>query len=98
MDAVMKKGIGWLLLAALLLTLFPGAAVAEEETGIELESETSETVGGFIIDLMGEIPKENVKYPSISYGDYDFTIVSVRDRRIEKLRIEIVEREEDSDD
>ena len=36
MDAVMKKGIGWLLLAALLLTLFPGAAVAEEETGIEL--------------------------------------------------------------
>ena len=70
----------------------------EEETGIELESETSETVGGFIIDLMGEIPKENVKYPSISYGDYDFTIVSVRDRRIEKLRIEIVEREEDSDD
>ena len=70
----------------------------EEETGIELESETSETVGGFIIDLMGEIPKEKVKYPSISYEDYDFTIVSVRDRRIEKLRIEIVEREEDSDD
>ena len=70
----------------------------EEETGIELESETSETVGGFIIDLMGEIPKEKVKYPSISYGDYDFTIVSVKDRRIEKLRIEIVEREEDSDD
>ena len=70
----------------------------EEETGIELESETSETVGGFIIDLMGEIPKENVKYDSISYEDYDFTIVSVKDRRIEKLRIEIVEREEGSDE
>lgn len=70
----------------------------EEETGIELESETSETVGGFIIDLMGEIPKENVKYDSLSYEDYDFTIVSVKDRRIEKLRIEIVEREESSDD
>jgi putative hemolysin len=70
----------------------------EEETGIELESETSETVGGFIIDLMGEIPKENVKYDSISYEDYDFTIVSVKDRRIEKLKIEIVEREEGSDE
>ena len=70
----------------------------EEETGIELESETSETVGGFIIDLMGEIPKENVKYDSISYEDYDFTIVSVKDRRIEKLRIESVEREEGSDE
>lgn len=70
----------------------------EEETGIELESETSETVGGFIIDLMGEIPKENVKYAPISYENYDFTIVSVKDRRIEKLRIEIVEREEESDD
>lgn len=36
MDAVMKKGIGCLLLAALLLTLLPGAALAEEEPGIEL--------------------------------------------------------------
>lgn len=70
----------------------------EEETGIELESETSETVGGFIIDLMGEIPKENVRYDSLSYEDYDFTIISVKDRRIEKLRIEIVEREDGSDD
>ena len=70
----------------------------EEETGIELESETSETVGGFIIDLMGEIPKENVKYTPVSYEDYDFTILSVKDRRIEKLRIDIIEREESSDE
>ena len=70
----------------------------EEETDIELESETSETVGGFIIDLMGEIPRENVKYDPITYEDYRFTILSVKDRRIEKLRIEIIEREEDSDE
>lgn len=70
----------------------------EEETDIELESETSETVGGFLIDLMGEIPRENVKYDPISYEDYDFTILSVKDRRIEKLRIDIVEREETSDE
>ena len=65
---------------------------------MELESETSETIGGFIIDLMGEIPREKVKYKPISYEDYDFTILSVKDRRIEKIRIEKVEREEDPDE
>ena len=70
----------------------------EEETGVELESETSETVGGSIIDLMGEIPREKVRYKPISYEEYDFTILSVKDRRIEKIRIEKVEREEGSDE
>ena len=66
----------------------------EKETDIELESDTSETVGGFIIDLMGEIPKENVKYGTINYEKYDFDILSVKDRRIEKLRIKINENTE----
>ena len=70
----------------------------EEETGVELESETSETIGGFIIDLMGEIPKENFQYSPISYEDYDFTIMSVKDRRIEKVRINIRNTEEESDE
>ena len=50
------------------------------------------------IDLMGEIPREKVKYKPIAYEDYDFTILSVKDRRIEKIRIEKVEREEDPDE
>lgn len=70
----------------------------EEETDVELESETSETVGGFIIDLLGEIPRENVRYKPISYEDYSFTILSVKDRRIEKIRIEKTEREDVSDE
>ena len=70
----------------------------EEETDVELESETSETVGGFIIDLLGEIPRENVKYKPISYEDYSFTILSVKDRRIEKIGIEKTEREDVSDE
>ena len=70
----------------------------EEETDIELESESSETVGGFIIDLMGEIPRQNVKYAPVDYEDYRFTIMSVKDRRIEKLKIEVIEREEDGDE
>ncbi len=70
----------------------------EEETGIELESENSETINGFITDLMGEIPRENVKYDSIIYENYAFDILEVRDRRIEKLRIKILPEEESSDD
>jgi putative hemolysin len=67
----------------------------EEKTGVELESDTSETIGGFIIDLMGEIPKEDVKYPPVLYDMYDFTILSVKDRRIEKIRIDIRDKEPD---
>lgn len=70
----------------------------EEETDIELESESSETVGGFLIDLMGEIPRQNVKYAPVDYEDYRFTIMSVKDRRIEKMKIEVVEREEDGNE
>ena len=70
----------------------------EEEAGIELESETSETVGGFIIDLMGEIPRENVRYAPVSYRQYDLTILKVRDRRIEKVRIDITDRKDPEDE
>ena len=45
---------------------------------------------------MGEIPRENIKYNPVSYEDYDFTILSVKDRRIEKIRIEKAEREDGS--
>lgn len=68
----------------------------DDETPISLESDNSETIGGFIIDLMGEIPKEDIKYSPIRFEDYDFTILEVKDRRIERVRIDIVD--EDSDD
>lgn len=67
----------------------------DEETGVELESDNSETIGGFIIDLMGEIPKEDIKYDPICFEDYEFTILSVKDRRIEKLKIIIKESAEE---
>lgn len=66
----------------------------EDETGVKLESETSETIGGFIIDLSGEIPKEKKKYAPVRYENYEITILEVKDRRIEKARIEIIDNEE----
>lgn len=59
-----------------------------EEIGSDFESETSETIGGFILDILGEIPDENDDEKSVlTYGDYTFTIESVKDRRIEKVKI-----------
>ena len=68
-----------------------------DELHVDLESENSETVGGFIIDLMGEIPKEEVKYKPIQYGNLSFTILEVKDRRIEKMKIEILPEEPTED-
>ena len=64
-----------------------------EEIHIDLESDNSETIGGFIIDLMGEIPKENLEYKPIRYENLSFTILEVKDRRIEKVKIEILPEE-----
>ena len=70
----------------------------EKETGVELESETSETIGGFIIDLMGEILKERVKYEPVKFENYEFTILKVKDRRIEKIRIVKLEQKDEDNE
>lgn len=63
----------------------------EDETGIKLESETSETIGGFIIDLTGEIPREKKTYSPIYFENYQFDIIKVKDRRIEQAKISVLE-------
>ena len=70
-----------------------------EELGTDLESENSETVGGLLIDIMGEIPSDGYVNREIRIGRYVFTILSVRERRIERVRLKINEEEaEESDD
>lgn len=62
----------------------------DEETNISLESENSETIGGFIIDILGEIPGEEDKNREITFENYLFTILSVKERRIEKVKVQIL--------
>ena len=64
-----------------------------ECTGLKLDSETSETIGGFLIDILGEIPDEDERDRVIEYENCTFTILSVKERRIEKVKIEITEEE-----
>ena len=62
-----------------------------DELDISLESENSETIGGFIIDILGEIPDEEDVDRIVEFENYVFKILSVADRRIERVEIKINE-------
>ena len=66
-----------------------------EELGINLESDNSETLGGFIIDLLGEIPTDEKKDKTVKFKNYIFTILSVKDRRIENIKMQILPEQEE---
>lgn len=63
----------------------------DEELGIDLTSETSETIGGFLIDMLGEIPDENDVGRIIEFKNYQFKIMAIQDRRIERVKIYILD-------
>ena len=63
----------------------------DEELGIDLQSENSETIGGFIIDMLGEIPDENDVGRIVAFENYEFKIMAVQDRRIERVKIYILD-------
>lgn len=68
-----------------------------EELNLDLDSENSETLGGFLLEILGEIPPEDEKdHPVVEYKNYTFKIEEVLDRRIEKVRLIINLPEEDS--
>ncbi len=57
---------------------------------LNLESEEHETIGGLIIDLLGEIPDEDeTEERIIELENYIFKIESVKDRRIDKVKLYI---------
>lgn len=60
-----------------------------EDYGIKLESENSETIGGFIIDILGVIPNDESINKIVTYENYDFKILNIADRRIEKVEMKI---------
>ncbi len=63
-----------------------------EATGLKITSESSETIGGFIIDILEEIPDEGNKDKwEIKFENLIFNIQSVKDRRIEKITLRILD-------
>lgn len=68
----------------------------DEELGIDLQSDSSETIGGFLLDILGEIPEESDIGRIIEFEDYKFKIMSIRERRIERVKIYILEKPEEN--
>ena len=68
-----------------------------ESTGINLESDNSETIGGFIIDILGEIPDEKDEGREVEFENFKFKIMSIGERRIERIKIYILDHKEEVD-
>ena len=68
-----------------------------EKTGSDLESQTSETIGGFLIDQIGEIPEDGYVNKNVEYENYTFNIISVSGRRIKRIKMTINDKEESNE-
>lgn len=67
-----------------------------EELHINLQSDNSETIGGLIIDILGEIPNDDDHEERIiEYNNCIFTIESIKERRIETIKLHITSKEEE---
>ncbi|MEG0771969.1 hemolysin family protein [Clostridium sp.] len=52
----------------------------------DIESEHSETIGGFVVDLLGSIPNDG-EDEVVEYENLIFKIEDVKEKRIEKVRV-----------
>ncbi|QOX62730.1 HlyC/CorC family transporter [Anoxybacterium hadale] len=69
-----------------------------DELLLDLESEEHETIGGLIIDLLGEIPDEDeTEERIVEFGNCVFKIESVKDRRIDKVKLFIAPETKNDD-
>ncbi len=57
-----------------------------ENLDLDLKSENADTIGGFVMDLMGSIPCD-VEESLLEYENLVFKIEKLDEKRIEKLKI-----------
>lgn len=63
-----------------------------EKNDFEKVTEEVETLAGLILELLGEIPQQG---QHVTYGRYDFEILSVDDRRIKEVKLTVGDEPED---
>lgn len=68
-----------------------------EHVGVDLPDDEYDTIGGFVISLLGYLPKDG-EMNELDYENLHFTILNLEDKRIGKLKVEIRPVEEDEDD
>ena len=70
-----------------------------DEIHVNLVSESSETIGGFIIDILGEIPNDDPEETiNVEYENYLFEVLNVKDRRIERVIMNIKPKDENQEE
>ena len=64
-----------------------GISEAEQLLEIEIpEDSDADTLGGFVTELLGVVPKSIQPPPVVSFGGVTFTVVHADERRIDKIR------------
>lgn len=69
----------------------------DELVGAELPQEDYDTLAGFIISRLGYLPKDG-DLDTVEFENLKFTVLSVEDRRIAKVRIDITPRDESDEE
>jgi putative hemolysin len=70
-----------------------------EAFSLNIASNEHETIGGFIVDQIGEIPDEdNAKEYIVETEGYVFKVESVKDRRIDKILLTVSHKSESKED
>ena len=68
-----------------------------EHVGVNLPEDEYDTIGGFVISLLGYLPNDG-EMNELDYKNLHFTILNLEDKRIGKLKVEILPEEEEDDD
>ena len=67
----------------------------DELVGIELPEGDYDTLGGFVISLLGYLPSEVGEEPIVTeYENLRFTVISIDERRIDEIKVEILPKPE----
>ena len=69
----------------------------EELLETELSDEDNDTLGGFVMTLLGRIPEED-ETPSVTVEGWQFTVTEMEDRRILRVLAQCVRKEEETED
>ncbi|MDO4748835.1 MAG: hemolysin family protein [Eubacteriales bacterium] len=62
----------------------------EELIGEDISDDNSDTIAGFILTMLSKVPDED-EHPVVEHAGFSFTVLSVEDRRIEKVLIEKID-------
>ena len=70
----------------------------DELVGVELPEGDYDTLGGFVISLLGYLPSEIGDEPIVAeYKNLRFTVISIDERRIDEIKVEILPEPEDEE-